>query len=174
MQPKFYKVAIIGSGFLAIMARPRVNDQAEDDFAGFANAGFKRILSLLEVHEEYVLGLEKEAQLCADAKIEFSSFPIPDRGVPPSAEDLSRLGRKVYLDCAGGESTAIHCRAGIGRSSLVAAAVLLHAGMTVDESLARIQQARGFAVPDTPEQAQWLRDNSRILLQTGMSNSALH
>lgn len=156
------------------MARPRANDQAQDEFAGFAKAGFKRILSLLEVHEEYVLGLEKEAQLCADANIEFSSFPIPDRGVPASAENLSRLGRKLYLGCAGGESTAIHCRAGIGRSSLVAAAVLLHAGMTIDESLARIQQARGFAVPDTPAQAQWLRDNSRILLQTGMSDEVLH
>jgi protein-tyrosine phosphatase len=126
------------------------------------------------VHEEYVLGLEKESQLCADANIVFSSFPIPDRGVPSSASKLSELSRKVYLDCIRGESTAIHCRAGIGRSSVVAAAVLLHAGMTVSESLSRIRKARGFEVPETSEQAQWLRDNSRIILETGMPNIALH
>jgi len=174
MLPKLYKVAKIGSGFLAIMARPHADDQSAEGFFGLAEAGIKRIISVLEVHEEYVLGLENEAQYCADADIDFSSFPIPDRGVPASADDLAELSRKVYLDCADGESTAIHCRAGIGRSSLVAAAVLLHAGMTIDDSLLLIQKARGFAVPDTPEQAQWLRDNSRILLETGMSNKALH
>ena len=167
MQPTFYKVELIGSGFLAIMARPRANDWAEEEFAGFADAGIRRIVSLLEVHEEFVLGLEQEAQLSADANIAFDSFPIPDRGVPSNPHELSRLSKQTYLHCAGGDSTAIHCRAGIGRSSLVAAAVLLHSGLTVDDAFARIQKARRLDVPDTPEQAQWLRDNAHIVLKGG-------
>jgi protein-tyrosine phosphatase len=163
MQPTFYKVELIGSGFLAIMARPRASDWAEEEFAGFADAGIRRIVSLLEVHEEFVLGLEQEAQLCANANIAYASFPIRDRGVPSSPRNLSKLSKETYLQCAGGDSTAIHCRAGIGRSSLVAAAVLLHAGLTVDDAFARIRKARGLEVPDTPEQAQWLRDNSRVV-----------
>jgi protein-tyrosine phosphatase len=174
MQPIFYNVDTIGSGFLAIMARPRANDWAEEEFAGFADAGIRRILSLLEVHEEYALGLEQEAQLCNDASIGFDSFPIPDRGVPSNKNALSKLSRQIYLDVTGGNSTAIHCRAGIGRSSLVAAAVLLHAGVTPDEAFARIREARGLEVPDTPEQVQWLRDNARTILEAGVPNNALH
>ena len=97
----------------------------------------------------------------------FDSFPIPDRGVPENVQDLSKLSRKIYLDCAGGDSTAIHCRASIGRSSLVAAAVLGHAGFTADDALARIQKARGLEVPDTTEQVQWLHDNFQIVSEGG-------
>lgn len=167
MQPAFYRVERIGSGFVAIMARPRANEWAEQDFAALANAGIRRIVSLLEVHEEYVLGLEKEAEHCADANIAFSSFPIPDRGVPSNPHALFELSKETYHRCAGGESTAIHCRAGIGRSSLVAAAILLHCGFDVDEAFTKIQKVRGIEVPDTPEQAQWLRDNSDIVLTGG-------
>ncbi len=174
MQPTFYKVETIGGGFLAIMARPRANDWADEEFAGFAEAGIKQIISLLEVHEEYVLGLEQEAQLSSGADIDFVSFPIPDRGVPANAHALAELSRQIHIDVAGGKSTAVHCRAGIGRSSLVAAAVLLHAGVSADEAFSRIQTARGLEVPDTPEQAQWLRDNSRTILEAGVPNNALH
>lgn len=167
MQPTFHKVELIGSGFLAIMARPRANDWAEEEFSGFADAGIRRIVSLLQVHEEFVLGLEKEAQLCTNANIAFDSFPIPDRGVPSNAHNLSELSRRIYLHCAGGDSTAIHCRAGIGRSSLVAATVLLHAGFTVEDAFTRIQKATGLEVPGTPEQAQWLHDNLRIVSEGG-------
>ncbi|MDH3374660.1 MAG: protein tyrosine phosphatase [Gammaproteobacteria bacterium] len=174
MQPTFYKVETIGSGFLAIVARPRGNDRAEEEFASFADCGIKRMLSLLEMHEEYVLGLENEADLCASANIDFYSFPIRDRGVPSDVNALSDLSKKIYLDCFGGQNTAIHCRTGIGRSSLVAAAVLLHAGISADEAFSRIQDSRGLEVPDTPEQAQWLRDNSRTILEAGVPNRALH
>ena len=164
MPPVLYRVEPIGIGFLAIMARPRASDWAEAEFAAFANAGVRRIVSLLEIHEEYVLGLEKEAEYCRGANIAFDSFPIPDRGVPSSPHALHELSKDTYLRCAGGESTAIHCRAGIGRSSMVAAAVLLHCGFDVDKALARIQKVRGLEVPDTPEQAHWLRENTDILL----------
>ena len=165
--PVLYRVEPIGSGFLAIMARPRVNDSARNEFAAFADAGIRRIVSLLEIHEEYVLGLEKEAEYCLGANIAFDSFPIPDSGVPSSPHALQELSKDTYLRCAGGESTAIHCHAGIGRSSLVAAAVLLHCGFDVDKAFAQIQKARGLDVPETPEQAQWLSDNSDIILAGG-------
>jgi protein-tyrosine phosphatase len=174
MQPTFYRVETIGSGFLAIMARPRTDDWAEEEFSGLAKAGIRQIVSLLEVHEEFVLGLEQEAQLSSNADIEFVSFPMPDRGVPSSVRAMAELSYQIHLDVFAGKSTAIHCRAGIGRSSLVAAAVLLHAGISADEAFSRIEKARGLAVPDTPEQAQWLRDNTRTLVTTGVPDNALH
>ena len=50
----------------------------------------------------------------------------------------------------------IHCRAGIGRSSLLAAAVLRVEGRTADEAWQRITEARGLPVPDTDEQRDFL------------------
>ena len=156
------------------MARPRANDWADKEFAGLAEAGIKQILSLLETHEEYVLGLEQEAELSSAADIDFVSFPIPDRGVPSNVQALAELSQQIHLDVTGGKNTAIHCRAGIGRSSLVAAAVLLHAGISADAAFSQIQKARGLEVPDTPEQAQWLRNNSRSILEAGVPNYAFH
>ena len=168
MRSVFYRVETIGSGFLAIMARPRGGDTAKDEILAFRQAGIHRIVSLLELHEQFVLGLELERQYCQEARIAFVSFPIPDRGVPANAIDLSELSKKMYVHCSAGESTAIHCRAGIGRSSLVAASVLLHGGMSVDDAFSKISVARGVPVPDTPEQVEWLRQHAYTVLTGGL------
>lgn len=171
---EFYRVATIGGGFLAIMARPRAHERARGEFTRLADAGVRRIVSLLEVHEEFVLGLEQEAAFAREANIDLVTFPIPERGVPRNFQAFARLSHRLHADISGGSSTAIHCRAGLGRSSLLAAAVLLHAGIAADEAFERIRQARGRDVPDTPEQAAWLRANSRGIVEIGVPDPALH
>ena len=61
---------------------------------------------------------------------------------------------------------AIHCRSGIGRSSLLAAAVLAAAGVGVNAAFQQIEQARGLSVPDTPEQKTWAENFARDTLTT--------
>ena len=46
---------------------------------------------------------------------------------------------------------------GIGRSALVAACLLKSQGIGVDEAFAMISRARGFSVPDTEEQREWVK-----------------
>ena len=156
MQPTLYQVERIGSGLLAVMGRPRAGDWASDEFASLARLGVTEIVSLLESAEARELGLARESEYCAAAGIRFHSFPIADRGVPASVEDLSRLACRLYHSCAGGSFAAVHCRAGIGRSGVVAAAVLLHSGFIAPDALSAISKARGVEVPDTAEQRQWL------------------
>jgi protein-tyrosine phosphatase len=163
MRPTIYEIERIGSGGLAVMGRPRAGDWAADEFAGLSELGITDVVSLLEPAEAREVGLAAEDQYCETAGIRFHSFPIPDRGVPSSAEALSKLACQLYHFCAGGKRTAVHCRAGIGRSGLVSAAVLLHCGLGVDEALAAISKARGVTVPDTAEQVQWLTANQAIL-----------
>jgi protein-tyrosine phosphatase len=154
--PTIYEVERIGSGLLSVMGRPRAGEWVTDEFRGLAQLGVTDLVSLLESHEARELGLENEEAFCADAEIEFYAFPIADRGLPSSAFDLSRLACSIYHRCAGGRHTAIHCRAGIGRSGLVGASVLLHCGFEVSEAFSAISKARGVSVPDTAEQSEWL------------------
>ena len=65
------------------------------------------------------------------------------------AEDLAnelRTGKKVV----------VHCHGGIGRSSLMAACTLVTLGLTAAEAMRRISVARGFSVPETPAQIEWV------------------
>ena len=163
MQPTFYHVADIRRGGLAIMGRPRAGDWASEEFSALAAAGFSVVVSLLEEGEAFELGLAGEARLCADAGMEFWSFPVTDRGVPSDVSVFAAFCRDAYGRCANGQQVVGHCRAGIGRSGLFAASVLLHAGLDADAAFRKIGAARGVSVPDTSEQAVWLRTHSSAL-----------
>ncbi|MEZ5300547.1 MAG: hypothetical protein R3F11_07800 [Verrucomicrobiales bacterium] len=63
----------------------------------------------------------------------------------------------MTAEVRGGRSVVFHCRAGIGRSSTMAAAALTCFGIGADEAFARISEARGLQVPDTDEQIDWVR-----------------
>ncbi len=156
MGPIFYEIELIGSGFLAVMAKPVAGEWIDDEFAGLHAAGLRQVVSLLEEHEAYELGLSEEKALCEKHDLDFVSYPIPDRGLPPTISSFADLTKAIYHNSAGGQSTVIHCRAGIGRTGLVAAGVLLHAAFDVDDAFQHISKRRGVEVPDTEQQREWL------------------
>jgi protein-tyrosine phosphatase len=140
---------------LAIMARPRSGDWLADEIAAWREAEVGTVVSLLERSETVELGLQAEADLCQANGIDFISFPIADRGVPADRNELVALCRAI---AARDKAVAIHCRAGIGRSALVAASVLILAGAEPDAAFAAIGTARRVSVPDTEQQSEWVRD----------------
>ena len=111
--------------------------------AAIAQSGISQIVSLLERSESRELGLDKEAELAERHGMEFVSYPVPDRGLPASMKDYLALTKRLYHHAAGGEHIAVHCRAGIGRTGMVAAGVLLHCGFEPDEALEHISLKRG-------------------------------
>jgi hypothetical protein len=52
-------------------------------------------------------------------------------------------------------SVAIHCRAGIGRSSVIAACTLICSRIEAEQALALISASQGVVVPDTDAQRDW-------------------
>jgi protein-tyrosine phosphatase len=64
---------------------------------------------------------------------------------------------------AAGKNVGFHCRQGIGRSAVLAAAVLIALGVEPNSAIARIAAARGVSVPETPEQQRWVADFARFL-----------
>lgn len=156
MTSDIYWITVPIRGRLAIMARPRAGDWLEDEIAGWQMAGIDIVVSLLEPDEIAELGLSREAALCQDRDITFVSFPIPDRGLPASTAAAKALAERLASDVDAGKSVAVHCRAGIGRSAMMAGLVLMRAGVDGAIIFDLIGQARGVQVPDTTAQRDWI------------------
>ncbi len=144
------------TGHLSIVPRPRGGDWLDAEVRAWKEAGIDAVVSLLASAEERELGLQAEAEISQSAGVCFFAFPIPDRQTPGSAEKLRHLTAQLSVLLASGQSVAVHCRQGVGRSSLLAAALLVEAGVSPDEAFDRIERARGCPVPDTPEQRRWV------------------
>ncbi len=144
-------------GRLAIVPRPRGGDWLEEEVRSWQEAGLDVMVSLLTHDENTELELHQEELLCRARGIQFHAYPIQDRGVPTSRKATTDLVRKLEKALEAGQSVAVHCRQGIGRSSLIAALLLVSAGVDPEAALAQIHQARGCAVPDTLEQSNWIK-----------------
>lgn len=153
--PKLYWIGS-STGRLAISARPRGGDWLADEIEGWREQGVDVVVSLLTASENEELGLKDEGQFAKAKGLQFVSFPIEDRNVPASAAKLQELAAKLGSEIQQGKNVAVHCRQGIGRSSLISAAVLLQVGEDLDQALGSIRNARGLEVPETPEQRRWL------------------
>ncbi len=166
MNPDIYKVELIGSGSLSVMAKPVSGEWIEDEFSGIARWGIDRIVSLLEDKEAFEVGLTDEKQLAEKYGMEFISYPIPDRGLPNTIQEYLNFTKRLYHDAAGGLNTVVHCRAGIGRTGIIAAGVLLHCGFSFTEAFEHISKIRGVSVPDTQEQIDWVAKSYDALPNT--------
>jgi protein-tyrosine phosphatase len=157
MQPSAYHIPLDLPGRLWIMPRPKAEWLA-DEIAAYHVMGMGKIISLLMADEADELGLAEEAALCAARGMSFTNYPIPDRGLAKEPATFGVLVREVLSDLQAGLGVGIHCRAGIGRSGMLACSVLAHHGMASDEAIVRVCSARGGPVPDTDAQAAFIRD----------------
>jgi protein-tyrosine phosphatase len=161
LNPKLYWIENSSPGRLAISARPRGGDWLEDEIEGWRRQGVGVVVSLLTPSENEELDLKEEGGLSKAKGIEFFSFPIEDRGVPASAAKVEQLVAQLGPEIQQGKKVAVHCRQGIGRSSLISAALLISSGEDFEQALKAISQARGLDVPETAEQRKWLEQFAR-------------
>ena len=145
------------TGRLAIAARPRGGDWLDDEAGGWRQAGIDLLISLLEEEEAAELGLGREAEVAESKRIRFVSFPIPDRGVPASTRRAVALLRDIGGALEDGKNVAVHCRQGVGRSGLIAAAALVTTGMGAERAIEVVSAARGQTVPETAAQSRWIQ-----------------
>jgi len=157
MRAELYWISQVGAGRLATMPRPRGGDWLSAELCSLKEQGVDIVLSLLRREEEHELDIVEEKSLCEEHDLVFRSLPITDRAVPESRSAVLELANSMLEELQRGKNVAIHCRAGIGRSSLIAACILKLNGIDVDEAFEMIESARGFEVPDTPEQLEWVR-----------------
>jgi len=145
---------------LAIIPRPRGQDWLPDDISLLQRTGIDVVVSALTAAENEELGLVEESRCCQSIGIEFLSFPIEDRSVPNSSAEFTELVNSVTDLLRRGKAVAVHCRAGIGRSSMIVASALIHIGLSTESAFRSIEESRGCPVPDTHEQRRWVERHS--------------
>ena len=155
LRPTMYPIPVPSPGRLTTMPRPRGGDWLEDEMLALRRAGVDVLVCLLTSVESDELALSDEPAAASRAGMEFHAFPIVDLGVP-DPEQVRPLLDILTSRLDDGEHVAVHCRAGIGRSSLIAAALLVRLGSPTEQAWQVIADARGVSVPETDEQRRWL------------------
>ena len=155
MAPELYIVRKLEKSFLATMPRPRGDIWLPDELESLKRLGVGVLVSLLETDEAQALGLSRTADIASNLHLDFIGFPIPDFGIPTDLEAFTDLAKHLARHLRTGISVACHCRGGIGRSTLLAAATMVSLGDDPSTVFDAISRARGLVVPDTARQVEW-------------------
>ena len=165
MATRLFWISGISRGRLAVSARPCGGDDLASEVDGWKRNGVDTVVSLLTPSEIRELQLDGEREACRAAGIEFIHFPIADRGLPDSAAAFTALIRRIEAQLEQNRGVLIHCRAGIGRTGMLASLVLIALGADADSAFARVGARRApVRVPDTGEQREWALKIARELV----------
>ncbi|TVQ12069.1 MAG: protein phosphatase [Leptolyngbya sp. DLM2.Bin27] len=108
--------------------------------------GVDRLVCLLGADELDDLGI---ATLLDDAQaleLTTENLPIVDDDLPTSLEAFNALVERILAATAAGETVAVHCRGGTGRTGTVVAACLVKLGYSAEAAIAAVQQVRSGAL----------------------------
>ena len=149
-------------GSLSITPCPQGDEHLSEEVDRLKLAGIDTVISLLDATDQDNLGLQQEGTSCEQSGVEFLQLPIKDFGLPDYRDAIS-LGHRILSIIHSGKNVAVHCRAGIGRSGMISATVLVLSGMEPGAALELLEEKRCRKVPDTEEQRQWILELPRFI-----------
>jgi ADP-ribosyl-[dinitrogen reductase] hydrolase len=117
------------------------------------------VLTLVEDFEFELLGVPAFAVAMLQANLPWRHLPIRDAGVPDASfEDAWRTtGLEARAILMRGGRVLVHCRAGLGRTGMIAARLLVELGSTPAEAVAAVRGARSGTI-ETRAQERHVRD----------------
>lgn len=122
--------------------------------------GARVLVCTLTPREMGFLGLVNLPVACLMHDVRLRMLSVVDRGVPDADADTAAVLDELARAVADGQGVVAMCRAGLGRSVIVAGAVAQRVGLRHELALAMLGHARGRPVPETEEQMRWLRDDA--------------
>lgn len=143
---------------LAIVLRPRGGDGLQADLEEVHAAGIDVLVSLLTREDAEELGLTEEARIAQQLGMQFISYPVLDRCTPADLASFRGLVTNLRNEVRAGRNVGAHCRGCIGRATVLLASVMIALDFEADDALRLIERARGFPVPDTTEQLEWIHN----------------
>jgi len=139
------------------MSGPMARDLAID-VGAIAAWGARAVLTLLEDDELALLHVAALGETVVRDGMEWYHLPIRDRSVPDAAFEAqwATVGPHLEGIVRDGGRVLVHCRGGRGRSGTIVARMLVEAGASADDAIARVRAAREGAI-ETPEQERYVR-----------------
>lgn len=143
---------------LAIGPCPSAPHLLPDAVTTLQQSGVSVVVSLQTEREAAQIGIAEEPRLLQAAGIDFWRYGIIDHSTPPFTAATFDLVDRIAAALDQGQKAYLHCYAGIGRSATIAAAVLIRRGASAEQALLALRNARGFVVPETQAQHNWIYD----------------
>ena len=137
-----------------------------DRLRRFLEAGITCFIDLTEPEEGPAYEMRLPFATPSGRRVEYLRQPIPDHDVPADRETMRRILALLDGALESGHGVYLHCRAGIGRSAMVAGCWLAErspgggaaALAELDDYWQQCRQSRSWPqVPETDEQAEFVR-----------------
>lgn len=128
-------------GRLWLDAMPGRFEAWRDFLVRARDAGLTQIVCLTPTQELAALSPAYGEALERGLPFGWRQLAMRDYGLALQAEDFRELVDGVAQGLHDGDSTLLHCAAGIGRTGTVAACVLKRLGLTTPQALQRVRQA---------------------------------
>ncbi len=120
----------------------------EKDLVTIQTWGTSSLLSLMETHEFEILGVSKFIPRLSKSELNWLHLPIQDMQPPSETFETQweQHGQNIHQRLQNGESIVIHCRGGLGRTGLLAARILVEAGIAPAKAVADVRKARKHSI----------------------------
>ncbi|MEQ9489998.1 MAG: protein-tyrosine phosphatase family protein [Alphaproteobacteria bacterium] len=149
-------VSVSGGGRIGVCGLPGLTGDLEGDLLAITGFDPALVVSMTEAAEMEALGAGNLGQRLQHLGIDWVHLPIRDfSGLAPEHEDRwPDLSRRLHDLLDDEKSILLHCRAGRGRSGMIALRLMVERGEDATNALRRLRDKRPGAV-ETPEQRLW-------------------
>lgn len=128
-----------------------------DSLATLKQAGASAVISLMPASELATNGAEDIGKQCQAQDMAWFHLPVADEQVP--LEDFGqgwKTSKQSILErLNAGQDIAIHCKGGSGRTGLIAARIMIEAGIPRADAIALVQALRPKAIQH-PAHINWI------------------
>ena len=120
----------------------------DTDLDVIVNWGANAVVTLIEDHEFIALGVPDLGKMIIARGIDWHHLPIVDVSTPDARfnEPWKTVGPRLIAELARGGKVLVHCRGGLGRAGMVAACLLVEAGVASGEAIRRVRAVRSGAI----------------------------
>jgi protein-tyrosine phosphatase len=124
------------------------------------------LLSLVEAQEFARLGVPDFAEQVARTSLRWLHVPIADMATPGTDALAAWRAQRGALGDAlqRGDRVLVHCAAGLGRTGMLVARLLVDAGLASDEAIARVRRSRPGTI-ETAAQARFVATDTHFALR---------
>jgi len=119
--------------------------------------GVNIIVSALTKADMNNFGLQDEALVCKKLGIDYYNLPIRDCTIPGVSKFYDFIEQDLFPLSYEENTILIHCRAGIGRSGLIALGLAIRHGYSYNYCLQHGRKIRGINVPQAESQYKLLK-----------------